>query len=257
MFGNSLAYACNKVQFLYALTMLRVMLWKLGFIVLNVLSWCAAKSVFLQKLPLFCKKYTCFAFGANLGEDVLAKRKIQPLSVVDYVLGGYDLEFSQSSALVGVGFANIVKKPQAVVWGKLLTMRYIDVLRMHYFEAVPFLRKHNIVYEQDGTLSFYFYQTSNPKTGLLPSEIYLARMIKAAQQSVVCPKAYLKKLESHKSVANYQLAAKPVFLTSNYQSKAKLLRCFQQQYDRACMKLFLFLYPYNVVPYSKGKNSPS
>jgi gamma-glutamylcyclotransferase (GGCT)/AIG2-like uncharacterized protein YtfP len=156
-----------------------------------------------------------FAFGANLDPEVLKGRKIVPLSAQDFSLRDYQLHFTQAGPYVGMGFASIVNSPGSTTYGKLYQLDQLDMHRMDYFEAVPFMHRHKKKFtEQDGQL-LYFYQATNPVAGLSPSKEYLQKILTGLSTFKNIPSDYLEKLRLTPTVAtnhyadNHQMFLQP------------------------------------------------
>ena len=166
---------------------------------LNVIAWRVA-----FELANFAKFLTtrgeqnvfCFAYGANLSDSVLQRRKIRLVSRRPFVLKNYQLNFKHPSPFAGVGFASVEPSESGKVYGELLEFSKLDALRMDFYELVPILQRYKrIVHQQDG-IQFYFYQTGFPAEGLEPTSKYLSFITDYLESRPDVDSLYLNELKN-------------------------------------------------------------
>ncbi len=187
-----------------------------------------------------------FAFGANLDPAVLARRRVRPLAQQDFLLRDHALRFNQAGPYKGFGFASAQHAPGELTFGRLLTLRRVDAIRMNYFELVPFLHKHRtVVASQDGH-TFFFYQATWPRENLIPTPEYLGKILRAAEQSTVLPADYLARLQATPALTDLEPPDALHFLIRDYNAppadKIQGLAGLRRRLDLACVRLFQWLY---------------
>jgi len=113
------------------------------------------------------------AFGANLSDAILRKRRITPFATRHFTLRDYGLRFDHPAPWEGCGFASAVPAPGELLHGTLLTLSGRDAARMDFYEVVPVLKRYRRTFvEQDG-VALYFYQTNRSTPNLSPTTEYL------------------------------------------------------------------------------------
>lgn len=118
-----------------------------------------------------------FAYGSNILDANLYKRRIRVLESRGFVLPNYKRVFHHPSPYLGVGFADVVPEAGSKVSGRLLRISVADALWLHLDELVfPFSRYRieRVVSEQ---ISFFFYRSNVSTQHLLPSKRYLTDII--------------------------------------------------------------------------------
>ena len=221
--------------------MLRLILWWLG------LTFWDGVALVMQTpagrlLARWAEPVVNFAFGANLDPAVLARRHVQPLAQQDFLLRDHALRFNQAGPYRGFGFASVQHAPGELTFGRLLTLRRVDAIRMNYFELVPFLHKHRTVTASQDGHGFFFYQATWPREKLIPTEEYLGKILQAAEQSTVLPANHLARLRATPSLADLEPPDALHFLIRDYDAPPASLAGLRRRYDLACVRLFQWLY---------------
>ncbi len=150
-----------------------------------------------------------FAYGANLDVAVLKRRQFEFTHRQSAVLRGFELKFnkraSRNGLPVGIGFANIVERPDSTVEGILYTVTMANLKRLDEHERAPeHYRRHRLVVET----------ASGPRQ----CEVYRAHPQRVADD-LVPPRNYL----------NHMLAAKDLVSHSYWKALSR-----QQCYRTAC-----------------------
>jgi len=165
--------------------LLRIIFWKIGF------EWMQLKRIVW---PCADRKIYYFAFGANLSEDVLKRRRISVYESFDYVLDNAVLRFSQLGFYKDHGYASADSAEDEVMYGKMYLILQADASRMDFFEGVPILQVHDKVFRQVNGADFFFYRAKKTREGLKPTQEYLDYLITAYQTMPDVPKAYIDAL---------------------------------------------------------------
>ena len=132
------------------------------------------------------------------------------------------------------------KQEGSNVYGELLFLSKLDVLRMHFFEVVPFLAKHRVIEFEQNKQKGFFYQATREVPNLVPTKSYLEKILVHARKNPLVPKDYLAYLEAHTFVLENE-QADDVFFAINYQEKQGLLKTLLKAYDRAIIVTFKVL----------------
>ncbi len=214
----------------------KLILWRICFDFWNLIAALLSYNccAFLRR---FNPPINYFTFGANLDPAVLQRRCTKPLAQEEFVLRDYGLEFSQKGPWKNFGFASVTADPGNMVYGRLLTLTKLDALRMDYSELLPFLHRHRRIYaEQDGK-TFYFYQATSPREGLMPSQEYLGKILQAAEQSDAIPAHILERLRATPTLKVLEPDPNSSFLVEDYNAPPRFLAQFRRAYDQASIWL--------------------
>ncbi|MCP4470358.1 MAG: gamma-glutamylcyclotransferase [Gammaproteobacteria bacterium] len=151
--------------------MIRYLIWKLRFEACNVKRLFGHGEDRLQYL----------AFGANLSDAVMKKRRITPLAARPFTLRDHGLRFDHPAPWAGCGYASAEPAPGEAVHGFLYTLSGRDAARMDFYEVVPVLKRYRrTVIQQDG-VELFFYQTNRSTQALKPTEEYLGYIVKGLE----------------------------------------------------------------------------
>lgn len=227
----------------------KLLLWRLGLELWNLLA--LLYPLLPQRGPLGAAgrwlgaPVVNFAFGANLDPAVLRRRSVRPLQQEDFLLRNHVLRFNQAGPFKGFGFASVEAAPQgkngARVFGRLLTLRRVDAVRMDYFELVPLLHKHRkVIAEQDGQ-RFFFYQATWPIDHLRPTREYLNRILQAAEQSPLLAAEELTRLQAIEALEVLEPPDAFNFLVRDHKAPPRVLAPLRRRYDSMAVRLFQFL----------------
>lgn len=220
--------------------MYRLLLWRAGLECWNLAAWLLQFKL-LAGLRRFDRPVGYFTFGANLDPSVLARRHMRVRNERELLLHDHELRFNQPGPFQGFGFASAETAPGKFIYGKVLTMGIIDVRRMDYYEVLPVLKKHRRVWvTQDGE-TLFFYQTTHPRDGLVPTEEYLNKILHSASRSKIIPQDYLAKLQSTQTLAKLIPVTDNNFLIADYDAWPGMLAGIRRRYDRLGIKLLIAL----------------
>ncbi|MDH3388894.1 MAG: gamma-glutamylcyclotransferase [Gammaproteobacteria bacterium] len=147
--------------------MLRYLVWRLLFEACNIRRLLGHGSETVQYL----------AFGANLSDAVMRKRRITPLAMRHFTLRDYGLRFDHPAPWAGCGYASAEYAPGESVHGFLYTLSARDAARMDFYEVVPVVNRYRRTWvDQDGE-TVYFYQTNRSTPNLKPTAEYLGYIV--------------------------------------------------------------------------------
>lgn len=118
-----------------------------------------------------------FAYGSNVLDANLHKRRIRVLESRRYSLPNYKRVFHHPSPYLKVGFADVVPEVGCEVSGRLLRIPAADALWLHLDELVFPFSRYRIEWLERDQLSLFFYRSNVPTPGLLPSERYLQDIV--------------------------------------------------------------------------------
>lgn len=209
--------------------MIRVLVWRLFFEILHLV-----RAVFGPGRP----RVLYFAFGANLDPQVLARRKIKVFGEREFILENFELRFSHQGPYQGMGYASIEANADALTYGKLYTISRLDALRLDFYEGAWFIRRYRkIKHHQDG-VSFYFYQTSSPRSGLRPTQDYLSKMTRGFALLGNVPGQYLDWLKSHGAIENLVVSDDVGFCFRVRDTWPKFLAKAARKYDQFIVGIF-------------------
>ncbi|MBV7336298.1 hypothetical protein KFU94_50305 [Chloroflexi bacterium TSY] len=225
--------------------MLRIIIWRLSFDFWNLIAALLSRDFFLLLFPFLrspldrlLHPVNYFAFGANLDPTVLfERRRMRPLAQEEFILKNHTIRFNQQGPFEGMGFASVHAQDGEMVYGHLITLTWLDALRMDFSELTSILDRHRRVYVTQDGKRFYFYQATDPRAGLLPSEEYLQKILQAAEQSTLIPQSVLEKLRSTPTLTQLEPARNINFFFRDYSATPRFLEGARRWYDRICIKL--------------------
>lgn len=181
-----------------------------------------------------------FAFGANLSSEILHKRRMNPIRSEAFALDNHVLEFTQAGPYEGSAFATVRSKQGSCVYGQIMTLQKIDMLRMHFFEVVPFLRKHRVIFFEQKEKKAQFYQATTETPGLNPTRVYLDIIHSHAAENPLATPEYVKNL-ANQPVSTSTKFAKDMYFAIDYRSTHGLLQYTLRIYDQLIARLFKIL----------------
>ncbi len=223
--------------------MLRVLAWWIYGQALDLLKLWVSKGGYAPNWLQHEIEY--FAFGANLSQEVLQTRRINPIQSNPFALREHTLEFTQAGPFEGSAFASVKEKAGGTVYGELMSLTRLDLWRMHYVEVVPFLKKHRVVpFQQDGNKGV-FYQATTNIPGLLPTRAYLDKIYFHAKKNPLAADEYVRELEVH-AVASEETLAKDIFFAIDYRNYKGPWRNILRGYDRVAVFFFIRLMEINL-----------
>lgn len=208
--------------------MLRVLLWKIG---------CEIAHVKRALCPGYERKVYYFAFGANLCEEVLEKRRIKVFESFDHVLENACLCFSQPGFYKGHGYASADAADGEVVYGRIYLILERDAERMDYFEGVPYFGVHEKVVARVDDFEFYFYRTTRALEGLRPTREYLDYIVDAYRQMPAVPADYLAAVEATEVLERFEPLDVTGVFVSDIDRWPVALKPLLLAYERFCSKL--------------------
>lgn len=230
--------------------MLRIIIWRLGFDFWNLIAALLSGEFFrllflILRSPLNRLLYPgyYFAFGANLDPIVLLeRRRMRPLAQEECLLRNHTIRFNQQGPFEGMGFASVHAQEGEMVYGHLIKLTWLDALRMDFSELTSILDRHRRVYVTQDGKRFYFYQATDPRVGLLPSEEYLQKILQAAEQSTLIPRSVLEKLLSTPTLKELKPARNINFIIRDYSVAPRSLEGVRRWYDRSLKLLRSLIY---------------
>ena len=175
------------------------------------------------------KRY--FAFGGNMDPRVLKNRGMNILKEEYHRLENTMISFDQAGPFIGSGFASIKEQSGSHVFGKIYDIYLIDKLRMHCFEAAWVLQKYNVI-EENG---LFYYQSSRPKEGLLPTKDYQTKILAGYQQAPKECAEFVKLIENWPVLEKNEPASEINLVIHDYGQGP--LRNVLMAYDRFVFKL--------------------
>ena len=214
----------------------KLILWRICFDFWNLIAAILSYELFAF-LRRFNPPVNYFTFGANLDPAVLHRRCTKPLAQEEFVLRDHGLKFSQKGMWKNFGFASVEAEPGEMVYGRILMLTKLDALRMDYSELVPFLQRHRRVKATQDGKSFYFYQGTRPRAGLMPSEEYLGKILQAAEQSDAIPAHILERLRATPTLKELEVDPDTNFLVPDYNVSPRFLAGSRRAYDQASVWL--------------------
>lgn len=217
--------------------MLRFLAWRLGFEFWNLVALIisiAPKGLFDRWNPTI----NYFAFGANLDPAVLYRRRMNVLAQEEFLVRDYEMLFTQQGPFRGGGFASLEHAPGKVAYGRLLTLRRVDAIRMDFSELLPVFKRHRrVTLTQDGH-TFYFYQATNSVYGLIPTEEYKGKIMQAAEKSTLIPDDLLTELRNTPVLETLEPTTGLTLFIDDLDSWPAILHPLIHTYDRCCLFIF-------------------
>ena len=218
--------------------MLRIILWKTGF------EWAHLKRILDPRAD---RKVYYFAFGANLSEDVLSRRRISVYDAFDHILDNAELRFSQPGFYKNHGYASADPVDGQVLYGKMYLILEADAARMDYFEGVPFLKVHNKITGVVNGSAFYYYRAVEPTEGLKPTREYLDYLTTAYRNMSIVPDHYLEKLEKTQVLDQFILQNQTGIYVKDIRRWPKLMHPLLVLYEGCCLQLVEYLWNRSLI----------
>lgn len=215
----------------------RIVRWRIGYEFWNVvaaLMQVPPFSIFLARLE---RPIVHFAYGANLDPVVLAQRKISVLKQCEFLLRDHTLTFSRPSAYAGCGYGSITPAPGKLVYGRLLTLRKIDAIRLDYAEMAPVLGRQRRVWVRQQGRAFFFYQATCPRTDLKPTAAYRDQILQAAVQSPIIPKELLSELRTTPVATSLPPEPDAALVIARDETPPRWLRPLHRWHNHLCGRL--------------------
>jgi hypothetical protein len=224
--------------------MIRCIVWRLLFEVCNIKRFFGHGSERVQYL----------AFGANLSEIVLKRRRITPFASEHFTLRDYGLRFDHPSRWVGCGYASAEPAPGESLHGYLYTLSARDAARMDFYEVVPVLNRYRRTFvEQDG-VKLYFYQTNYSTPDLSPSTEYLGYIIEGLNSHPDVEVEYGEAIAATETVEPGKFVLS--YLWPQPKNRSGWLSHAGEFYQNFVFKIFLeFLYKYSLTVHFIRHNS--
>jgi gamma-glutamylcyclotransferase (GGCT)/AIG2-like uncharacterized protein YtfP len=137
-----------------------------------------------------------FAFGANTCADVLARRRIVPVSSQAAVLPDHRLAFVlRGVPWIEPAFASVVPEPGAAVHGVLHVIGERELRRLDRAESPGYERREAVVTTRGGErVAAQMYVATRPKLGLRPSRRYRDLIVRGAREFDL-PASWIAELE--------------------------------------------------------------
>ncbi|MGH8614124.1 MAG: gamma-glutamylcyclotransferase family protein [Gammaproteobacteria bacterium] len=139
-----------------------------------------------------------FAYGANMGTEVLVRRcGVRPLRSEAARLEGYRLVFTQAGVpIIEPCFASIEAAPGEAVYGVVHNLAVDTAEHLDQFEG-PTCERIAVSVEgsKKGSITAWTYRARHPIAGLVPSKRYLNLIIDGAREFAL-PEHYVQSLES-------------------------------------------------------------
>lgn len=217
--------------------MLKLLVWRLRYEYWNLIAVLMQIPPFSLLLHKYRQPVHYFAFGANLDQDVLARRKIRVLDRTELLLRNHEMRFTQPGPYEGFGYASVQAKPGKLVYGHLLTLWKIDAIRMDYAEFVPTLHKHRRVWVTQQGRTFFFYQATQPQSGLIPTEEYRDKLLQVANKSTLIPKELLSELKQMPTLETVERAETNNLVSIDSKRWPLFLMPLLHKYNRVCHAL--------------------
>lgn len=209
-------------------TLLRILLWKLG------IEWA---HVLRALWPRHERKIYYFAFGANLSDKVLHKRKIRVFESFDYILPDAELRFSQLGFYRDHGYASADAAEGGRVYGRMLQILERDAVRMDYFEGVPVFRAHDKIVGQGDGIEYYFYRTTRVYDDLKPTREYLDYLLDAYREMPQVPAEYIERLAATPVLEVFEPLDETGLFVRDLERWPRWLHAPLVAYEGLCMRL--------------------
>ncbi len=178
-----------------------------------------------------------FAFGANLSQVVLAKRRITPLATKPFTLNDYGLRFDHPAPWENCAYASAEYAPGESLHGFLYTLSGRDAARMDFYESVPMLKRYRRTFvEQDGVI-LYYYQTNRSTPNLNPSAKYLEYIVDGLETHPEVSPEYHKQLAAIETAEPGKLVIS--FLSDQSANRTTQLGYLIDGYKRVTLNIFL------------------
>jgi hypothetical protein len=209
--------------------MIRIWVWRLGFELLHLAKrtgWHFGQSRY-------------FAYGGNLDPEVTDSRGMRVLNAQLVELPNFALRFNHPVPFRGIGMASVVPESGASVLGVVYTLPLIDEWIMDCFEGHFFLKrylKNRAIVEG---LSVFFYSTSRPSEGLLPSQAYLEKLKNGYRKWECETHPVFRSLETQGSLPTMEPLFPPYFLFQDYRRYGAGFERVLQKYDAFCVKRYV------------------
>ena len=186
------------------------------------------------------------AFGANLSDAVMKRRRITPFAVKHFTLRDYGLRFDHPAPWVGCGYASAEHAPGESVHGFLYTLSGRDAARMDFYEVVPVVKRYRrTVVEQDGE-TLYFYQTNRSTPNLSPTAEYLGYITDGLKSHPDASAEYRNALASVTTGEPDRFVSS--YLWNQPENRSPWLRYSIDTYQLTTLRIFLMvLYKYSLT----------
>lgn len=178
-----------------------------------------------------------FAYGSNVLDANLSKRRIRILESRSFILPNYRRVFHHPSPYLGVGFADVVPEPGCEVPGRLLRIPAADALWLHLDELVFLFSRYRIEWSVDGQTNLFFYRSNVPTPGLLPSERYL-RDIVTGLEALGFSDEHLRNLRGIPTAVPERRAVNSQYFVQNISWFPSGVQPVVEWYERVSLDLF-------------------
>lgn len=178
-----------------------------------------------------------FAYGSNVSNEHLARRRVRVLEDRAFTLLDYRIEFHHPSPFQGVGFADVVPAPGSEVPGRLLRLPVSDALWLHLDELVFPFGRYRIERARAGSIEFFFYRSNVPVAGLSPSEGYLNGIVDGLG-ALGFPRGQLAALRANPTATPLHPAVRSRYFVRNPSRFPARVRPLVEGYERASLNLF-------------------
>ncbi len=141
-----------------------------------------------------------FAYGSNMNFEQLKKRGVRFEFLGTAVLPNYELKFNKKAhGMIGIGYANVVKKLDESVEGLLFAID--DIKKLDVYEGYPFdYQRYELDVVSDGKIIKAFVYTANIEKindNLKPEGAYLDRLLTAEKY---LSEQYFEKLKNTETI---------------------------------------------------------
>ena len=214
--------------------MFRYLLWRLRF------EWCNLKRL-CGHGP---ERVEYLAFGANLSDDIMRKRRITPFASRPFTLRDHGLRFDHPAPWHNCGYASAEPAPGECVYGYLYTLSARDAARMDFYEVVPVLKRYRrTVVVQDG-VELFFYQTNRSTPSLKPTDEYLGYIVNGLADHPDVEDSYREAIAANGTAEPGALVA--TYFRPDSEGPNGPLRGIVDAYSRASLAAFMaVIYPFS------------
>lgn len=178
-----------------------------------------------------------FAYGSNVLDTNLRKRRIRVIESRGFILPNYRRVFHHPSPYLGVAFADVLPEPGCEVAGRLILISAADALWLHLDELVFPFSRYRIEWSRSNQCNFFFYRSTVPTPGLLPSDRYL-RDIVAGLEVIGFADEYLHNLRALPTAVSDQRAVNSRYFVKELSRFPSIVQPVVAWYERVSLDLF-------------------
>lgn len=194
-----------------------------------------------------------FAYGSNVLDANLCKRRIRVLESRRFILPNYRRVFHHPSPYRGVGFADVLPEDGCEVLGRLLRIPAADALWLHLDELVFPFSRYRIEQAISEEITFFFYRSNVSATDLLPSAQYLKDIV-IGLEAIGFSEQQIHSLQATPTASLTQRSGDSRYFIQNLSHFPRWMQPIAARYEQLSLDLFKSvwyqsLFIHNIMPH--------